>query len=41
MTSPRVAHTPPPCEHNWEIFVEWLGMDPERFGELVAAEVIV
>jgi len=36
-----VRHAPLLGEHNWEIFVEWLGMDPERFGELVAAEVIV
>jgi crotonobetainyl-CoA:carnitine CoA-transferase CaiB-like acyl-CoA transferase len=36
-----VRHAPLLGEHNWEIFVEWLGMDPERFGELVASEVIV
>ncbi|MCC7363290.1 MAG: CoA transferase [Dehalococcoidia bacterium] len=37
----HVAHAPLLGEHNWEIFVEWLGMEPERFGELVGAEVIV
>ncbi|MBI2766861.1 MAG: CoA transferase [Chloroflexi bacterium] len=36
-----VRHAPLLGEHNWEIFVEWLGMEPERFGELVANEVIV
>lgn len=36
-----VQHAPLLGEHNWEVFVEQLGMDPERFGELVAANVIV
>ncbi|OAI40905.1 hypothetical protein AYO38_04860 [bacterium SCGC AG-212-C10] len=36
-----IRHAPLLGEHNWEIFVDWLGMDPERFGELVAADVIV
>ena len=28
-------------EHNWEVFVEWLGMAPERFAELVREGAIV
>lgn len=36
----QVGHAPLLGEHNWEVFVEWLGMDPERFGELVSSEVI-
>jgi benzylsuccinate CoA-transferase BbsF subunit len=35
-----VAHSPLLGEHNWEIFVEWLGMDVERFSELVAGGII-
>lgn len=36
-----VRHAPLLGEHNWEVFVEWLGMEPERFAELVAAQVII
>lgn len=36
-----IRHAPLLGEHNWEIFVEELGLAPERFGELVAAGAIV
>ncbi|MCC7365694.1 MAG: CoA transferase [Dehalococcoidia bacterium] len=36
VTGRNPAHAPLLGEHNWEIFVDWLGMDPERFSELVA-----
>lgn len=36
-----VPHSPLLGEHNWEIFVERLGLDPVEFAELVDAGVIV
>jgi benzylsuccinate CoA-transferase BbsF subunit len=37
----ETRHPPMLGEHNWELLVEWLGMDVERFSELVASGVIV
>lgn len=41
MAGLEVRHAPLLGEHNWEVFVEQMGMDPERFSELVADNVIV
>jgi crotonobetainyl-CoA:carnitine CoA-transferase CaiB-like acyl-CoA transferase len=35
-----VEHAPLLGEHNWEVLVDWLGLSPERFAELVAEGVI-
>jgi crotonobetainyl-CoA:carnitine CoA-transferase CaiB-like acyl-CoA transferase len=41
MTPLPVQHAPLLGEHNWEIFVDRLGVSPERFADLVAEGVIV
>jgi crotonobetainyl-CoA:carnitine CoA-transferase CaiB-like acyl-CoA transferase len=35
-----VEHAPLLGEHNWEVLVDWLGLSPERFAELVALGAI-